>query len=380
MKPEKQNYILYFYIYFAIQVIYILIHSYLPIYFYKYLDVDRIELAFVQIISYSAFFAKPLISIYFDKTDEPKFSIRTILIISSTMFTLSIVGFLITLPLLLLFGIFLGINFAFQSVLDVIADKVLIKKSDSEQQKDRNVLWVRLGAVLGAVTTPILAMIFSWSLIFVSCVILTVPTILIVAFIGKPEYTKDTIPLSKETFSSDYSLRNIVLLCVFAFLLYADMLYEYPLEPFLVDYLGEGIFSLLLLIFIIINAVGIVLAGLYSHKFDRKKLLIYNIIIVGVVLCLAPFSPFWLFVALYGILQIIGGFITVNLTSLMIDVSNEKVTIFQIIAAFIVLARVILIPLGTFLSSFLETEWIIFFAGGLFLLALIPLIMLNTNK
>jgi MFS family permease len=341
--------------------------------------VDRIELAFVQIISYSAFFVKPLISVYFDKTDEPKLSIRTILLISSTIFTLSIIAFLITLPILILFGIFLGINFAFQSILDVIADKILIKKSDSEEQKDKNVLWVRLGAVLGAVTTPILALIFSWSLIFISCVILTIPVIFIVAFFSKPEYTQDTIPLTKEAFSSKYSIRNIILLCLFAFLLYADMLYEYPLEPYLVDNLGEGVFSLLLLIFIIINAGGIVLAGLYSYRFDRKKLLTYNIIIVGVVLCLAPIAPFWLFVFLYGVLQIVSGFITVNLTSLMIDESKEKVTIFQIIAAFIVLARVILIPLGTYLSSFMDTRLIIFIAGGLFLLAIIPLILIE-NK
>lgn len=380
MKTEKQNYIIYFYIYFAVQLIYILIHSYLPIYFYKILDVDRVKLAFVQIISYSALFVKPLISIYFDKTEKPKLSIRLILIISSSIFSISLIAFLITLPLLLLFGIFLGINFAFQSIIDVIADKVLIKKSDTEQQKNKNVLWIRLGAVIGALTTPVLAMIFSWSLIFISSVIFTIPLIFIVAFLGKPEYTQDTIPLSKETFSSEFSLRNITLLCIFAFLLYADMLYEYPLEPFLVDYLGQTIFSILLLIFIIINAIGIIIAGLYSHKFDRKKILIYNTILVGIVLCLAPFAPFLLFVILYGVLQIVSGFITVNLTSLMIDVSKEKVTIFQLVAAFIVLARVILIPLGTYLSSFLGTEWIIFIAGGLFLLAIIPLIFINIKK
>jgi MFS family permease len=296
------------------------------------------------------------------------------------MISISLIALLLSLPLLLIFGIFLGINFAFTSVVDVIADKVLIKKSETEQQKNKSVLWIRLGAVFGAITTPILAMVFSWSLIFISTVILTFPLIIIVAFLGKPEYTQDKKPLSKKTLSSEFSIRNIVLLSLFAFLLYADMLYEYPLEPFLVDYLGESIFSLLLLIFIIINAIGIVIAGLYSHKFERKKILLYNTIIVGIVLCLAPFSPFILFVVLYGMLQIVSGFITVNLTSLMVDVSKEKVTIFQLIAAFIVLARVILIPVGTYLSSFLGTEWIIFIAGALFLLALIPLTFINIKK
>ena len=380
MKTEKQNYIIYFYIYFIVQVIYILLHSYLPIYFYKILDVDRAKLAFVQIISYSALFVKPLISIYFDKTEQPKFSIRLILIIASSMISISLIALLMALPLLFIFAIFLGINFAFTSVVDVIADKVLIKKSETEQKKNKNVLWIRLGAVFGAITTPVLALIFSWSLIFISTVILTFPLIFIVAFLGKPEYTQDTKPLSKETLTLEYSIKNIALLSLFAFLLYADMLYEYPLEPFLVEYLGESIFSLLLLIFIIINAIGIVIAGLYSHKFERKKILFYNTIVVGIVLCLAPFTPFILFVILYGILQILIGFITVNLTSLMIDVSKEKVTIFQLIAAFVVLARVILIPLGTYLSSFLGTEWIIFIAGGLFILAVIPLIFMNIER
>jgi MFS family permease len=339
--------------------------------------VDRTKLAFVQIISYSALFVKPLISIYFDKREKTHFSIRLFLIICSTIVTISLIALLISLPLLLLFGILLGINFAFTSMLDVITDKVLIKKSDNEQQKNKNVLWVRLGAVLGAVTTPVLAMIFSWPLFFFSCVTATIPLIIIVAFVGKPEYEEDTTPLSKEALSTDYSLKNIALLCIFAFLLYSDAIYEYPLEPFLVDYMGEGLFSLLLLGFIIINAIGIVIAGLYSHRFDRKKILIYNIIIVGIVLCLAPFTPFIIFVILYGVLQIVSGFVTINLTSLMIDVSKEKVTIFQIIAAFTVLAKVILIPLGTYLSSVLTTDWILFMAGGFFILALIPILLIK---
>jgi hypothetical protein len=37
-------------------------------------------------------------------------------------------GALIEPPLLFLFGIFLGVNLAFSAVIDVIADKILIKK------------------------------------------------------------------------------------------------------------------------------------------------------------------------------------------------------------------------------------------------------------
>jgi uncharacterized membrane protein YfcA len=75
--------------------------------------------------------------------------------------------------------------------------------------------------------------------------------------------------------------------------------------------------------------------------------------------------------------MVVGGFILMNLISLMIDISKERITIFQSIAVFVPLAKVTLVPLGTFLSAYIPSEWIIFIAGVLFMLAVVPLLLIQ---
>jgi hypothetical protein len=84
-----------------------------------------------------------------------------------------------------------------------------------------------------------------------------------------------------------------------------------------------------------------------------------------------------MFFILFGIMQIFSGIIVINLVSLMIHYSHKKVVYFQIIAIFAILASIIFIPLGTFLSTIIETELIIVIAGILKLLSIIPIFFLK---
>jgi MFS family permease len=237
-----------------------------------------------------------------------------------------------------------------------------------------------MGSVLGAIIVPGLYMLVpTWYLFFLSATVLVFPLIIIVYFRSESvERQASQKNEWKPAFESS-NIKHIALICGVAFLLYADQIYQWPLEPFVVSFIGEDLFSLLLIGFIIINGIGIVIAGMISHKYDKKKVLLYNIILAGVLLLMAPFVNIWLFLGLYGVLQILGGFLIVNLISLMIDVSKKQVLIFQIIAASIALAKLVLVPLGTYLSGVLETEWIIFIAGVLFLLGVIPLMGIHTK-
>lgn len=379
IKGTKSNSILYFYPFVTTQLIYVVISSYLPIFFYNILDVDKTLLAFTQIISYSALFLKPIISIYFDRSPKLKVPIRTLLILIGTGIILSYILFVLTTPILLVFGIILGINFAFVSVIDIIIKKVLIKKSDTEKRKNKNVIFFQTGSFVGALIPPILGLILlpSWSLFFLSTFLITIPLIVVLAFSGQPEYSQDKEILSKETFKADYSLKQLILVCLFAFLIYADQLYQYPLEPYVVDLVGEFMFNILLLIFILINTIGTIIAGMISHRWNKKKILIINTAIAGVLLLFTPFIAPIVFLVIYAILMIVGGFIVVNLISLMIDTSKERITIYQTIAVFITLAKVIFVPLGTGLSAIIPTEEIIFVAGILFLISLIPLFFIE---
>ncbi|TFF98908.1 MAG: MFS transporter [Promethearchaeota archaeon] len=378
-QKTNSNYSLYFYTFLTINLIAVIVNSYLPIYFYNVLNVDRTQLAFAQIISYSALFIKPVISIYFDRNPRLKFPIRLLLVGIGVGILLSFIAFILSIPILIIFGIFLGINFAFTSVIDVIIKKVLIKKSDTEKEKNRNVLYFQAGSLIGAFLPPILSILLPWSMFFISSIIIVAPLIIVLAFLGKPEYAPDKEKLTTDTFKAEFSFKNIALVCIFTFLIYADQLYQYPLEPYLVDFMGQLLFNIVFMIFLLINTIGIIFAGIISHRWNKKKILVYNTILTGLLLLLTPFVPLFIFLFIYAVLMIVGGFIIVNLISLLIDVSKERITIYQTIAVFVVIAKIVLVPLGTGLSEFLASEWIIFIAGILFLLALIPLYFIQTS-
>ncbi|MBD3213875.1 MAG: hypothetical protein GF311_14795 [Candidatus Lokiarchaeota archaeon] len=370
----RKNSILYFYIYFVAQLIFVFVNSYLPIYYFKYLAVDKTQLAFVQVISYSALFAKPLISLYFDRDESRLSKTRQLMILSAIGIFGSFLSIILSLEILLLFGILLGVNFAFTAIIDVSVDKMLVETSITEKQKSRNTLFLQMGSVLGAIIVPGLYMVVpSWSVFFVSGAVLVFPLIFIMYFKSESVERNPSEETEQKPAFEPNSVRNIALLCGVAFLLYADQIYQWPLEPFVVSFIGEDLFSLLLIGFILINGLGILIAGMISHNYDKKKLLLYNIIIVGMMLIFAPFVNIWVFLGLYAVLQILAGFLIVNLISLMIDVSKKQVLIFQIIAAFIALAKLVLVPIGTFLSGIIDTQWIIFIAGVLFLFSVIPL-------
>ena len=76
----KKNYLIFFYIYFCAQLIFIIVNAFLPIYFFNILNVNRTELAFIQIFAYSALFLKPLVALYFDKNKSTR---KLLIIISS---------------------------------------------------------------------------------------------------------------------------------------------------------------------------------------------------------------------------------------------------------------------------------------------------------
>ncbi|MFX1394983.1 MAG: hypothetical protein ACFFAH_15630, partial [Promethearchaeota archaeon] len=124
MNPLKKNYVIYFSFYFVSQVLFVIIHVYLPIYFFNILNVNRKELAFIQIFSYLTLFSKPILSVYFDKKGTTS-KRKKIIEIASLGVLVSFVFLIFNLELLLVFGVFLGLNFICMSLIDVCIDKTL---------------------------------------------------------------------------------------------------------------------------------------------------------------------------------------------------------------------------------------------------------------
>ena len=385
MPTSRRNYLAYFYTYFVIQVIFIYVNVYLPVFFFNILNVNRVELAFVQIFAYLALFVRPFIAIYFDR----KQSITKPLIIISSIGTLiSFIIFIFSTSLLIVFGIFLGINFACASVIRVAIDKIIIDLSPDEKSKDNNALCIQLGGISGALFPNIIFIIIftdlyslqTWNLFFIIGIYSVVPVIFI-SFLSKlnPEPYDNVDKLTeKET-----KKKNIILLGLILFLFYSERIYEYPVEPWILSRYGEEYFTLLAIfvaILIIINALGLIVAGIFSNKFDRIKILIISSLGYGILLIIAPFTDLITFFILFGIMQIFSAFIVINLIALMMKFSENRVTRYQLMAAFAILSIVIFVPLGTYLSALIATEIIILIAGVLKLVSIIPILFLRDKS
>ncbi len=381
----KRNYLIYFYAYFIAQVIYIYLNVYLPIYFFNVLNVNRIQLAFVQIFSYSALFLKPIFAVYLDKE---QFKRKRIIILSAFGIIISFIFFILNANLLVIFGIFLGINFAFISLMDVAIDKIVIENSTSEKIKDNNILCTQLGSISGAVLPNLIFLMIItdeyslaiWNQFFLIGIISIIPLLFIVFLLKDVNIEKKKVEKLEE---NPVKIISIVLMCLFIFLIYADKLYEYPLEPWALNALGMeniGLFSILMIIFIILNIIGIIFAGIFSKKYDRKKIIIISSIASGVLLIIAPFTNIFIFFILVGIIQILAGFLLINMISMIIDLSQKKVLYFQVMASFKALASVIFVPMGTLLSASIATELIIAAAGALIILSAIPMYFLEEKE
>lgn len=385
MNPYKRNYLIYFYMYFVIQMVYIYVNVYLPIYFFNILKVNRIELAFVQIFSYSAFFIRPLIAIYFDKE---KYAIKRLIILSSVGIFISFIFFIFNLNLLIIFGIFLGINFACASIMRVAIEKIIIVNSPDDRTKNKNALSIQLGAVFGALFPNIIFIIIftdlyslpTWNQFFLIGILSLFP-IVIFGFLLK--ITTEPINEMKTTTENRIDKRRIILLSIILFLFYAEGIYEYPAEPWILNKIGEenvSLLAMLIAITIVINALGLILASFYTDKFDRIKVLTFSSLAYGILLIIAPFTDMFIFFILFVIMQIFSGFIVVNLIALMIEFSQKRAVYFQLMTASAILAIVIFVPLGTYLSAFIATELIFVAAGVMKLISIIPILLLTERN
>ncbi len=378
----------YFYIYLVVQLIYIYINVYLPVFFLNVLGVDKIELAFILIFSYSALLVRPFIAYYYDTHNDSKRKIAMVLSAFATILTF--IAFLMSVRELILFGIFFGLNLGASAILRVSADKALIIKSNSDKAKAKSATIVQLGSVTGAIIPNILFFVLYsdnlyslkfWNVFFLAGILVSIPMIAIV-FLFK-EALPETNVIEFNGSEKKKSKKNVALMCVVGFFVYSDRLYEYLIEPWIVNKYGEQAFALysFALIFLIgINAIGIVLAGILSPKFDKKKLLIVFTALFGLVTMLLPFVSLTMFLVLTAINQIFAGFLLVNLISCIMEASDKKAFKYHIISIFVVLTQIIFVPLGIYLSTMISTEMIILLVGVLTTSSIIPLFFVNFQK
>mgnify|MGYP006278341541 FL=1 len=377
----KHLFIVYFYAYFVSNLITIFISVYLPVYFFNILNVDKLELAIVQVFAYSVLLLKPFIAFYFDKNHS---KIKLITILSSYGIIFSFAFLLFFLSSLFLFGIFLGLGFIFSCLMDVSIDKFLLENPKQQKRLDKKVMVVQAGSIIGTIfiNSVFLAVVrdififSSWSLFFIILVLSTLPLGVV---IFQLKNSKISFKSSSSENITKIDNKRIFLMCIFVFLAYADKLYEYPFEPWILEKFGETNFILfiqLLIILVFINLIGIIIAGFISSKFNKKKLLFVSSLTCGLLLLLIPFVDLIFIFIYFSIIQILASFILVNMVSLIIKYSQNKVLYFQIMVGFAILARILFVPLGTYLSGIIPTPVIILISALLIMSSCIPIVFL----
>ena len=124
---------------------------------------------------------------------------------------------------------------------------------------------------------------------------------------------------------------------------------------------------------------GNICCGIILKKVKRKQILIISTVIIAILLFVAPFIEFFLFLILYGFYFFVSGILLVSLLSIMMELSQNKVFYYQLMALFSIAANVVFTPLGIYLFNHIDTEIIIMIAGILIMISTIPVCFIKEN-
>ncbi|MFX1236111.1 MAG: hypothetical protein ACFFAS_20130 [Promethearchaeota archaeon] len=387
MDPKKTNNLAYFSVYFIAQSIYIYVNAFLPIFFQEQFSISGIDLGLVLYSSYLFMLSKPVLAIYISKEQKiGPFSREKKIILAGAigaLITFSI--FIFNLSLLLLFGLLLGLNFFFISLMDVFIDKFIVERSPNDSTRKQNAFYIQIGTLMGTIIPHIYFFLIqpddlsSWNIIFFIGTISLACTVLPLLLLKDSEPLTEDITKKSSDESKIIRPKLVLFMSTFLFLTYSVNLYEWVIEPWAIIKLAEvsnnpkTIFPIVMILFTILDAISLLMAGKYSKKLDKTLLLFVSVVISGVMTTIAPLLEIVSFFLLIGIVQISSGFFLINMIALVMEISKGKIIFFQVMMSSTILAKVVLAPLGLFLFDIIPGEVIISIAGMIQLVSLIPL-------
>ena len=250
MIDEEKNRIVYFFVYFVAQILYIYINTYLPVYFAYISTIDITKLTLVLFTSYSFMFIKPFFAIFMEHREKKGRGLNRKLLITIGSFgaIISFVLFLINIELWLIFTLFLGINFGFICIVDVTIDKFIVEQNKDKKIKQKNALFIQLGATIGAIIPNIFYFMLmsdktsstQWNQFFIAGIIIILPLIPIIFMIQDNE-SKEVEEMPGNVIKAPISLKTIALMGIFLFLAYSNNLYNWVLEPWALERVNNGI-------------------------------------------------------------------------------------------------------------------------------------------
>jgi len=389
-RKKSLNYIGFFVVYFTLSSITAYLTIYLPVYLLSILNVNRSELAFIQIFSFSVLFIAPLLGFFFDKYTQYK---KTIINFSIFLFLFSSLATLLSGSMLHIFGLCLALNLLSHEIITVGISRILIESSSNEKIKDRNLIIINVSSNIGGFIPSFIFLLvitdifnsYLWTNFFLLGSISLIP-ILIAIFCFKNEYPaleKTKVEVTNE--NKKFHYYQILFVTVSFILIWSDKLYLYPFTSWILSQFGQiGLKSISSSygFFLILNTFGYILGHKISKKFQRKNIiLIMNVLYISLIF-LMVFSNLIFLIIIYALNWFISGIILLNYTSLIISISKNvkyKTVSYQMLRFAVAIASIIFIPMGTFLSSIVLTEFLFLIAGFLSFFSLIPLFFLKSE-
>ncbi len=417
---KQSTYIGFFFLNFAISVIRIYLVVYLPVYLLNILNVDRSQLAFIQVFIYLVMFSGPILGYLFDRYSKNK---KLIMISSSILFLVSFLLSVFGGRNLGVVGLLLAINLLSQEIVKVGVSKLIIDLSKNEVVKDNNLVTINISSNVGSFIPSVVFLfilndifnINQWNLFFFIGFLASLPivlsTILMRGTANKQEKKRNVI-----SFGRNNSL-NVVLLFLSYLLIWSDLLYQFPFSSWILNRFGaEGfsIYSLLYIVLILLNVGGCIIGQRISKKenkricnikvethnkldltsdnqdevfyalklSNRKRIIAITVGLYAVLTFLMAISDFLFLMIIQGIIYMLTGVMMLNYASLMMTISNNgkyKTFTYQCLKIAYAFSCVIFIPLGTYFSAFIQIEILIITASFLAILSLIPLMLMRVK-
>jgi len=391
MDSLKTNYISFFVVYFTISLINTFITLYIPIFMLVILDVNRIELAFIQFLSYITLFLGPITGLFFDKFPYKK---RKLILISSVLLFFSFSFFNLNLNNLSYFGIFLALNFTTSLIIKAGMSKLMLETSKQKDRKKNIILISNVSASFGSILPIILFnvliydidSIWLWSLFFNLCWIMSSP-ILITFFLIKDELLivdskiKNVVILPQEHYKKRSINSGLLLTFLTNFLIWGDKLLEFPFSSWILTKFGESgffIYSYLFFIFTYLYIAGWFISRRLKNQHKSKIYLSISIFIYGLLMFFLIFSDLITFLLITATNKIVTGLMMSQLTERNVDISKlskNTALSYEMIRSSSLLASFIFVPLGTLLSFLIPVENLIIIVVFMSLSSITPIFL-----
>lgn len=392
------NHASFIFIYLAYSSIFVFLNSYFPILFFDVLNIDRIILALMQFLAYSILLLRPVFAAISDRYRIKGYQRKYYIILSGYFFAIIYIFMGFAFNNIILFGVFLLFNFVSGTMLDVSTKSLIIDISPNEECKKRSFFFITVGDSLGRAIPYFLFLLLmdniysvnSWIIFFMFSYLLLLPLLGFIPFINEKnhreshttQFLENSLSNKSENYNYYPNFKKIcILLCVFVFFAFSDLIFVYPFFPYVLTKFGIenfNLFNFLLIFYFLLCIISTSIGTFLIKKSNPKKTIVILIPIIGVIYTLYAIVSFPLFVLMYFIGNALCVIANLNITVYLMKFKKGGKTIyFHFIANFKNLALFIFLPLGTFLSIIVSIESLFIIGAILLNLSLIPLILIK---